>query len=180
LLVAAPVLLVAALAAACAEPAVVAAPPGESASEAFGAEKPVAPFALDYRLAGAPALGQPLEVTLTVRPQSPMSDLELHASGESALEVNADSAEQTAASATPKDPAVWSVTVVPQQEGVSYLKLTAPGVIGGRRQARSIAVPIRVGEAGGKASSTESAPKTERGQGDGLIHLHSDQPLHSD
>ncbi|HEX5418623.1 MAG TPA: hypothetical protein VFY39_01355 [Gammaproteobacteria bacterium] len=179
---AAPALFGAALAAACAGPEVVAAPLGEGAaagaSEPFDGGKPVAPFALEYRLAGAPAVGQPLEITLTVRPRSPMSELELHAAGESALQVNAESAEQTAASATAEDPAVWSVTVVPQQEGVSYLKLTASGIIAGRRQARSIAVPIRVGGnrgTGGKPStSTESAPKTEQGQGDGLIHLHSD------
>ncbi|HEU4618611.1 MAG TPA: hypothetical protein VFV10_11240 [Gammaproteobacteria bacterium] len=194
--------LVAALAAACAEPTEVAAAPrgsgaiaaNDEAREAGGlartAGKPVAPFSVDHELLAAPAVGVPLEVRITVRPQVPMSALELEAVGDSTLEVAGADAQQSAPSAAAGAPAVWSVTVVPRDEGALQLKITIDGVIDGVRQARSVVVPIRVGAAGpGKGGpTTEAVPKSNRdaaapspagddGQdrGDGLIHLHSDE-----
>lgn len=143
------------------------------------AGKPVAPFALAYEVVGTPAVGQALEIRVTVRPGVPMSDLRLEAADEASLQVDAASAEQSAPSATPASPAAWTVGVVPLEQGVLRLRLTASGIIDGVRQARSIAVPIRVGTAGKSAPQSAAAPagapapKTAEPPDDGLIHLHS-------
>ncbi len=139
------------------------------------AGKPVAPIAIDHAILGAPAVGRVLEIRITVRPQGTMTDLRLQAAGGDALQVEAADAVQRTASAAADAPAVWTVRVVPLATGVAQLKLTADGVIDGRRQARSIVVPIRTGAAA-KTPAAAGTPKetAPAGQaGDGVIHLHS-------
>jgi hypothetical protein len=149
------------------------------------AGKPVAPFSIRYQILGAPAVGQPLEVRITVRPSIPMTDLELEAAGDASLDVAASDAKQSAPSATREAPAEWSVSVVPRDVGTLQLKITVDGIIDGNRQARSLVVPIRLqGQAPVKPeASTQAGPKPDdaeaHGQaeqgGEALIHLHSDR-----
>ncbi len=146
----------------------------QAAGAGSSAGKPVAPMAVDHALLGTPAVGQVLEVRITVRPQGGMTDLRLQATGSDGLQVEAADAVQTAASAAPDAPAVWTVRVVPLAVGAAQLKLTADGVIDGRRQARSVVVPIRTGD-GVKTPAAAGAPKQAAPGGDGVIHLHSSE-----
>jgi hypothetical protein len=162
--------------------------------------KPVAPFSVRTQVLGMPSVGQPLEVRVVVRPSVPVTDLVLDAAGDASLEVAGSDARQSAPSATPSSPAEWTVSVVPLEEGELRLKITVDGLIDGVRQARSIVAPIRVGAqgasdkgastgapgagaaadagAGSEAKSSEPRAQGEgndAAQGDGLIHLHSDE-----
>lgn len=178
----APAALCAVLAAGCIGSGSVSAAPRERAAVAG---KPVAPFDVRGKVVGTPAVGQPLEVRITVRPSLPMTDLVLEAAGEGSLAIPAGDSRQSAPSATREAPAEWTVSAVPQEAGNLRLKVTVDGVIDGARQARSIVVPIRVGvQAGqggasdGKSEAKSSATQAEGGdepQGDGLIHLHSSE-----
>jgi hypothetical protein len=131
-----------------------------------------------------------------------MTDLALDAAGGASLEVAPADAKQSAPSAGRNAPVEWSVSVVPRDEGELQLKITVDGGIEGVRQARSIVAAIRVGGQGvdkeaaaaaagsgaaaaaaaadaadAKSSSPQAPDRPDDGarQGDGLIHLHSDE-----
>lgn len=131
-----------ACACACARPADV---PGTSAALRTTAGKPVAPIGIGYRFAGQPAVGQPLAVELTIRPQSTLSDAVIRLTGEPGLAVAAADAVRRVAEITPGAPYRFTVSVTPQQAALLHLGVSVDGQLGATRQARSISIALRLG-----------------------------------
>lgn len=118
--------------------------PFEQAAEQ-AAGKPLAAFALDYEIDGVPAVGTPLVLRVTLRPQSRLEDVTVEISADDGLHIDSDPTRFTAAAVTPDALAEWAVDVVPVAEGRFLVRIFAEGFIDGSHQARSVVAPIRVG-----------------------------------
>ncbi|HEX7080842.1 MAG TPA: hypothetical protein VF329_07510 [Gammaproteobacteria bacterium] len=121
------------------------------------AGKPVAAFGIEHELGGRPVLGVPLEVRVTLRPQTVVGDVTVELSADSGLQIDPRDAVLSAASASRDAPAEWVVTVLPLADGVLRLRLFAEGIVDGARQGRSVVVPIRVGSAKADGRSGDEA-----------------------
>lgn len=141
--------------------------PSSGRADAQGAEpaaKPVAAFEIGHELDGPARVGEPLTVRLTLRPREAIDDVTVRVAADARLDVTGPEL-LTAASATAEAPAEWAVTVVPRDEGRLRLRVHGEGVIDGRRQARSVVVPIPVsGQGSGDAAQGRDASK--QGAGD--------------
>lgn len=135
---------------ACVGAAASAAPraqPGTAHSTAAGVAtrspgKPTAPITIEFSLAAEPAVGALLAISIAVHASAELGDL--------ALEVRAeDGSALLVAAQTPVAgvPGAWTVTVVPLADVTAYLNVTAQGTLGGVPQTRSVAIPVRVGNA---------------------------------
>ena len=109
--------------------------------------KPVAAFAIDYEVRGTPTVGVPLEVQVSLRPQTAVSDVTVRLSADPGLQIASPETTLSAPSAEQDAPAEWLLSVVPLEDGVLRLRLYAEGTISGMRQGRSLIIPIRVGPA---------------------------------
>lgn len=127
---------------ACARPADV---PDAAATLRTSAGKPVAPIAIEYRFVGQPAVGQPLEIELTIRPRSTMSDVVIRLTGEPSLLVAAADTAVQVPEITPGAPYRFTANVTPEEAALLHLGVSVDGQIGGTRQARSITIPLRLG-----------------------------------
>jgi len=148
------------------------------------AGKPVAPFAIEYDRAETPTLGVPLEMTLLIRPRTPVEALEVALSADEGLSLDASDERLTAAAASPEAPAEWHIVLLPVSEGVQRLRVYAEASIGGERQGRSTVITLHVGASADTSSSAKDdaapaavapAPRSERGRGESerIIRLPS-------
>jgi hypothetical protein len=123
--------------------AAVAAPKRDSVEPA-GTGKPTAPIAISHRFASPPAVGQPVEVILSISAPGGMTEASLSFAADAPLAM-IDPVDgrglATLAAGVGTDVAV---TVLPLLDQTHYLSVTVSAVIDGVAQTRSVAVPIRL------------------------------------
>jgi hypothetical protein len=127
--------------------------------------KPTAPMTIEFALAGEPAVGALLAISIEVRASAEVGDL--------ALDVRADDGVALLVAALAPaagTPGAWTVTVVPLTDVTAYLNVTAQGTIGGAPQTRSVAIPVRVGNAKPARAIRASAVAEDR-EGERVILL---------
>jgi hypothetical protein len=130
--------------------------------------KPVAPIAIDYRLAGVPQLGRPVDIELTVRTQTDLRNVAIDVRGDASLVVTAAPVGPIAFLAA-GEPSTVTLTVTPMAEGSARLGVHVQGLSGERVLARSVAIPVRTG--GAKPASARSAVLKVDESGQSLVVL---------
>lgn len=122
--------------------------------------KPTAPITIAFALAAEPAVGALLAISIEIHSAAEVGDLALDARAEdgAALLVAAQAP-------VPGKSGAWTVTVVPLADGTAYLNVTAQGTIGGAPQTRSIAIPVRAGNA--KPAQAREAVRASAAAGEG-------------
>ena len=123
--------------------------------------KPTGPILVEHRLAADPAVGVPLDITVTAR-------VDAAASG---LSIEANATVPRAALVTP--PRLleagagvysWQITVVPLAAEAGYLSVIVSGTIDGVDQARSVTISLR-------SAAPADLPAPTAGGGETLIAL---------
>ena len=147
---------------ACARPADV---PDEAVAAHSTAGKPVAPIAIDYRLVGQPVVGQALQIELTIRTRSTMSDVAIELAGGQSLVVSNTTRQVSRIAAD--TPYRFTVTVLPEEAALLQLGVSVNGLIGPARQARSITIPIRLGT---KKPASQTPPDLKVGPSGNVVH----------
>jgi hypothetical protein len=103
--------------------------------------KPTGSIALEHRLGARPAVGEPLEITITARVGTAFG----------ALAIDADATRPDAVLVAP--PVLveagdgryrWTITVVPLAVDAGYLNVLVSGVADGVPQARAVTISLRV------------------------------------
>jgi hypothetical protein len=107
--------------------------------------KPQAPIEFDFELLGTPALGQPLAIRIDARTRNEEAKVDVTLGGSGLLWVAAEAAEWRGESARNKTRSGRTIEVVPLADGPLHLDVLLQVSIDGRRQSRSVAIPIQVG-----------------------------------
>lgn len=141
--------------------------PADSALTSPG--KPLPPIDVDYVIVGVPTVGQPLEIELRTRAPASLAALSLALSGSERLQVPADVAQLRLAFSAANERRVETIRITPMAPGRHYLNILAEADIGGRRQARSVTIPIDVGGAAVEPPAT--GPVSVDADGERIISL---------
>ncbi len=144
-------------------------PAGDSkpaAAESF-THKPQGPVTIDYRIIGAPIVGQPLAVNVEVQsllgPQQIVLSYRINDS--TALEFAASQPAQLSIAPSNDDrPSVQQVSLVPLREGRVFLNVAASVDVDGRTLSTAIAIPIQVGSAPRQVDSNGTVGADATGQ----------------
>jgi hypothetical protein len=112
--------------------------------------KPQGPVIIDYRIIGAPIVGQPLGIDIEVRsllgPQQ--ITLSYRINDSTAMEFSeAQPAQVTIAPSNAETPSLQQVRLVPLREGRLFLNVAASVEIDGSTMSTAMAIPIQVGAA---------------------------------
>ena len=134
------------------------------AQHAAVAAKPVAPIAIEYEFAGPLSVGLPVEVTIRIDADAPMSDVELEFRGDDGLQLNLLATTQRIA--VIDEPSTTTITVVPLAQELLYLTVSVEAELNGARQARTVLIPFRL--AAERRKGTSAVLKVE--QSGELIH----------
>jgi len=119
---------------------------------AFAGGKPAAKVDLSYTILGTPRAGQPLEIELRVEPKTRFDEIRLDFGGSERLALDRSTPDTMGLmSQKPGVPALQRVRVVPQGDGLHYLKVRVVTFVDGRARMRGIAIPIGVGKFDGRA-----------------------------
>jgi len=132
----------------------VAAPPGYE-RPIIG--KPTGPIAIRYELAAPPALGRPVEVTITVESDWPLRNVAVSLVPSEGLALDASQAAARIARIEPGEPYRTTVAVTPLALDILYLTVTVEADVNGTRQGRTLMVPLRLAEAKSRAAATIKA-----------------------
>jgi hypothetical protein len=133
--------------------------------------KPQGPVAIEYRIIGAPIVGQPLAIDIEVRSLLGAQEITLNyrINDATAMEfTEAQPAQLTLAPSNDPAPVVQQVRLVPLREGRVFLNVSASVDADGSRLSTAIAIPIQVG----------AAPRETETNGT-LTTGESGEPLHS-
>ena len=112
--------------------------------------KPQGPVAIEYRIIGAPIVGQPLAIDIEVRSLMGVQEITLNyrINDSTALEfTEAQPAQLTLAPSNDPSPVVQQVRLVPLREGRVFLNVSASVDADGSTLSTAIAIPIQVGAA---------------------------------
>jgi hypothetical protein len=109
-----------------------------------GTGKPTAPIAISHRFASPPAVGQPVEVILSISASGGMSQANLFLSADDPLAMIDPIDGLGLATLSAGEGTDVAVTVLPLLDQTHYLSVTVSAVIDGVEQTRSVAVPIRL------------------------------------
>jgi hypothetical protein len=169
------IMLITALAAslvACGDAATSDAPPATATSQAptEPATKPQNPVAIDYRIIGAPIVGQPLAVDIEVRSLLGPQQIELRyrINDSTAMQLaEAQPAEMAIAPVADDAPTVQQVRLVPLREGRLFLNVSASIEVEGGQVSSAIAIPVQVGAA---PRQPETNGTLETDENDAAIH----------
>ncbi|MDJ0813826.1 MAG: hypothetical protein QNJ23_08855 [Woeseiaceae bacterium] len=144
--------IVAAGMAACGDAAVEDAPAttGSDTGAQSASTKPQSPVAIDYRIIGAPIVGQPLAIDIEVRsligPQ-PIR-LQYRINDSTAMELaEAQPSQVSIAPMADNAPTVQQVSLVPLREGRLFLNVAASVDVDDGMISTAIAIPVQVGAA---------------------------------
>jgi hypothetical protein len=141
-------------------PAIAFSASARNASEPATTAKPQAPIAIVFRLGGTPAIGQPLDVTVSVSVEQAMNGGTLSVTADDPLAVIDPIDSVPLGDIEVGDTVDVGVTVLPLVVQTHYMNVTVSGEIGGLIQTRSINVPIRLSGAGLRKAENEVAGKT--------------------
>ena len=106
--------------------------------------KPTPPIAITHRLATEPALGQPVEVILSIAAEGEMTGVNLRFDADDPLAMIDPVDSLGIGTLRAGEGADVAVTVLPLLDRTHYLSVTVTALIDGVPQTRSIAVPIRL------------------------------------
>jgi hypothetical protein len=109
--------------------------------------KPTAGISVGYRFGGVARAGLPLEIVLSIRPQSPLREAELSLGGSNGLVVTSPLMAVRLPDLAAGEATEYTVTVLPVVAEALYLHVGVAGQLGGLPQARSLDVPIRLAPA---------------------------------
>lgn len=109
--------------------------------------KPEAKVEVSYTLLGTPRAGQPLDVELRVTPKAGFEQVRLDFGASERLALDRSSPDtMTLMAQKPGAPALQRVRVVPQEDGLHYLKVRVVTIDDGRSRMKGVAIPIAVGK----------------------------------
>ena len=109
--------------------------------------KPSAAITIGYEFNSEPVVGLPLDISVTVSAQAEMYGVDVRlAAGDPLAMINPLGPMGLAVLEAYED-AVFPVTVLPLVEQTHYLNVTVTSLVEGEVQSKSIAVPIRLGDA---------------------------------
>lgn len=109
-----------------------------------GTGKPTAPIAISHRFASPPAVGQPVEVILSISAPNGMTRANLSLSADDPLAMIDPVDGLGLATLSAGEGTDVAVTVLPLLDQTHYLSVTVSAIIDGIEQTRSVAVPIRL------------------------------------
>jgi hypothetical protein len=116
--------------------------------------KPTGPIAVEYTLAGAPAVGVPLEIAVKARVEADVKGLAIEANPSAPQAVLVTAPELvTSANGVYS----WTITVVPLTAEAGYLSVIVAGRVDGVAQARGVTVSLRGARAQGLAPAADAA-----------------------
>jgi len=111
--------------------------------------KPQGPVTIDYRIIGAPIVGQPLaidvEVTSLLGPQA--ISLSYRINDSTAMEFSEAQPAQVTIAPSSSTPSLQQVRLVPLREGRLFLNVSASVEIDGETYSTAMAIPVQVGSA---------------------------------
>lgn len=129
--------------------------PKRDQAAAGDAPKPMAPIAITHRFANAPAVGQPLDLTLSIQAQGDLTSVNLSLAADDPLAM-IDPVDTIGLGALAAGEASdVTVTVLPLIDQTHYLSVTVTAMIDGIAQSRSVAVPIRLPRSGGQKTDDD-------------------------
>ena len=124
--------------------------------------QPSGPFGLSYQILGTPALGQPLEVRVSVVAPQPLSYLSMEAYAHDGLIVTPLSF--SVAEPPVDEPVEQTLIVTPWMEGSLRLAVLVTGDAYGATRDGQITIPIQLGEPGPDPAITERLSITPEGE----------------
>lgn len=122
----------------------VGAAPKPDPATPVGTGKPTAPIAISHRFASPPAVGQPVEVILSISAPNGMTRANLTLSADDPLAMIDPIDGLGLATLSAGEGTDVAVTVLPLLDQTHYLGVTVRAIIDGIEQTRSVAVPIRL------------------------------------
>jgi hypothetical protein len=131
-------------------PLAMSAPPGV---EHTFIGKPDGPIAIRYEIAGQPALGRALEISVTVASALPLDDVALSFGASEGLVVNGPQAGLPVARIEAGEIHEATVSVTPLVLDILDLSVTVEADVAGTRQAGTVLVPIRLAAAKSRAAA---------------------------
>lgn len=108
--------------------------------------KPTAPISIDYEVLGNPVVGQPVAINVRVSSSQGPVTVQYTINDASAVMFQEEQVEQIEIA----DPTIGTpqqLTVIPQREGRVYVNVSAEVQTAGGAMIRSMAIPIKVGDA---------------------------------
>lgn len=140
--------------------------------------KPTAKVDLSYAILGTPRAGQPLEVELKVTPNSRFDQIRLDFGGSERLALDRSTPDTMALMAQKQGvPATQRVRVVPQGDGLHYLKVRVVTFDeSGRSRMRGIAIPIGVGKYDARAQLKASGTLVDGVGGERAVIMRASTP----
>jgi hypothetical protein len=136
--------------------------------------KPLPPIEVDYAIVGATTVGQPVEIELRTAVPFRLAALNLALSGSERLQVPAEVAQLRQAFSAAGERHVETVRVTPLAPGRHYLTILAEARTDGRVEARSVTIPIDVGD-GSAAPPPATGPVSVDADGERIISLPARQ-----
>lgn len=127
-------------------PAATARPPAVTAAPV--PDKPTAPIGIAYTFAGEPAVGNALEITLTVSAGAPLRDIVVTLGADDPLPILEPVMPVGLGALAAVESKDVSVTVLPLVARTHRLRVSVSALIGGRPQTRALVVPIRLAPPG--------------------------------
>lgn len=100
---------------------------------------------VSYRLLGTPAIGQPLDIELTMISSGPAASSHYRLSAQEGLVVDPGFDRVESVSAEAFIPHKEIVTITPVNEGRHYLTVIASAVVNGAPTSQQVLIPIQVG-----------------------------------
>ena len=129
--------------------------------------KPQGPVAIEYRIIGAPIVGQPLAIDIEVRSLMGAQEITLsyRINDSTALEFTEAQPEQlTLAPSNDPAPVVQQVRLVPLREGRVFLNVSASVDADGSTLSTAIAIPVQVGAAPRQTEENGTLTTDESGE----------------
>lgn len=137
--------------------------PGRGEAASSVTPKPTPPIAITHRLATEPALGQPVEVILSIAAEGEMTGVNLRFDADDPLAMIDPVDSLGIGTLSAGEGTDVAVTVLPLLDRTHYLSVTVTAFVDGMPQTRSIAVPIRLPGSELRQSDNDAAGDAEEG-----------------
>ena len=138
--------------------------------------KPGAPVDIVYTVIGTPRAGQPLEIELRITTLGKVDEVRLDYGTSDQMTLDRGTPQTLALIAQKQGvPAVQRVVVLPQADGLHYLKVRVVTVADGRMRMRGIAIPIGVGKYDARAGLRSNGTLIEGVGGERAVVMRASQ-----
>lgn len=109
--------------------------------------KPTAPISISYSVLANVAIGDNVQVTVTIKALSDVNDFNLKLTTGEGLEMPSGEYLKNYGNQVRNSAFSETVTVIPNTEGILYLNVFATGTFNGKKMTNAGAVPIKTGTA---------------------------------